>query len=217
MKNALLRLVCVIPMPRADAMETSTAVKAASTTVPTTLGKGRLRQPGEHDALVWVVDIPTEATMAVATTADSAPTAGVVATAGMAATAMDGVADIGAIQATVGAGVSDLALGGRGVGDTRIATSTALRITLPTPTTIRRIALQATGALPTRTTTLRYRIPPRDPEAAPQALGDPRQELRATKLALSPPFGRGLRFCRLTREKQRRTATGSRTPLPCGI
>jgi len=36
-------------VPRAT-METSTAVKATSSAVPTTLGKGRLRRAGERDA-----------------------------------------------------------------------------------------------------------------------------------------------------------------------
>jgi hypothetical protein len=166
--------------------------------------------------LVSALDIPS----AVATTAAMART---VVTAGTVVT--DGEADIGAIRATVGAGdgVLDLALGGRmgvGDGDTRMATSTALRITLPTPTPTRRIALRATGVLPMGAPTLRHQIPTRNPEATSRSLGNPRQELlaRTTRFAMSPPLPRALRFCRLTRETPRRSATGSRTaPLPSGI
>lgn len=73
--------------------------------------------------LVSAVDIPLAATMAVATTADSAPMAGMVVTAGVAVAVTDGEADLGAIHATVGAGDGVLALGGRiGDGDTLMAT-----------------------------------------------------------------------------------------------
>jgi hypothetical protein len=121
--------------------------------------------------LVTAVDIPSVATMAVATTADTVATVGVAAT--------DGASDIGAIRTTStdGAGDGDLALGGRtriGNGDTHMATSTALGITLPTPTTIRRTALRAIGVLPMETTTLRHRIPPRNPRATQRNLGGPR-------------------------------------------
>lgn len=112
-----------------------------------------------RDTLVSAVDIPLPATIAVATMADSAAMAGTVFTAGVAVT--DGEPDMGDIQATIGAGdgVLELALGGRiGVGDTRMATFTVLRIMLPTPT-IRRIALRATSVLPLGKTTLRHRIP----------------------------------------------------------
>jgi len=149
--------------------------------------------------LVSAVGIPLAATMAVATTAAMA---GTVVTAGRAVT--DGEADIGAIRATVGAGdgVLDLALGGRiGDGDTLMATSTVLRITHPTPTTIRRIALRAPGVPPMGTTTLRRQIPPRNPEATSRSLGDRRQERRARtiRFAMSPRWRRVLRLCRLTR------------------
>src|SRR6266702_1229935 len=136
--------------------------------------------------LVSAVGIPLAATMAVATTAAMA---GTVVTAGRAVT--DGEADIGAIRATVGAGD----------GDTLMATSTVLRITHPTPTTIRRIALRAPGVPPMGTTTLRRQIPPRNPEATSRSLGDRRQERRARtiRFALSPRWRRVLRLCRLTR------------------
>jgi hypothetical protein len=85
--------------------------------------------------MVTAAAIPTAATMAVAITVGADTMDTMVATVGTAAT--DGMADIGAIHTTVTAGAGDLALGGRigvGDGDTRMATATALGITLPTVT-----------------------------------------------------------------------------------
>jgi hypothetical protein len=124
--------------------------------------------------MATAADIPTSATMEVATTEDTGVMVGTEAMDGMAATAV-GTADIGAIliMATDGDGV--LALGGRiGVGETRIATATALGITLPTPTTTRIIVLRDTLVHPTGTMTLRLRIPAQNPGATQQNLGDRR-------------------------------------------
>lgn len=121
--------------------------------------------------MATAADVPTSVTMAVVTPVGADTTDTVVATAG--AADMDGV---GAIHATVtdGAGVGVLALGGRiGGGDTRMATATALRITLPTPTMTRLIALRDTHVLPTETTTLHHRIPAQNPGVTPANLGDP--------------------------------------------
>jgi hypothetical protein len=115
-------------------------------------------------------DIPTLVTMGAATTVDTVAMVGMEATDGMVATTV-GTADIGAIHttATDGAGDGVLALGGRiGVGDTRMATATALGITLPTITTTRIIVLRDTHVLPTGTMTLRLRIPAPNPGATQQ-------------------------------------------------
>jgi hypothetical protein len=125
--------------------------------------------------MVTAAAIPTAATMAVAITVGADTMDTMVATVGTAAT--DGMADIGAIHTTVTAGAGDLALGGRigvGDGDTRMATATALGITLPTVTITRRIALRATHALPTETTTLRHETPAQNLGATQQSLGDRR-------------------------------------------
>jgi hypothetical protein len=125
--------------------------------------------------MVTAADIPMPVTMEVATTVDTVVMAGMVV--GMVAT--DGMADIGAIHTTVtdGAGDGVLALGGRigvGDGDTRMATATALCITLPILTTTHMIVLRDTHVLPTGTMTLRLRIPAQSPGATQQSLGDHR-------------------------------------------
>jgi hypothetical protein len=105
--------------------------------------------------------------LAVATTVDTADMAGMAAT--------DGMADIGAIHATVtdGAGDGVSVLGGRtGAGDTRMATVTVHGITLPTLIITRSIALRDTRVLPTGTTTLRHQIPVQNPGATPRSLRD---------------------------------------------
>ncbi len=122
--------------------------------------------------------VAAEVTMATAadipTTEDTVVMVGTGAMDGMAATAV-GTADIGAILTTVTDGDWVLALGGRiGVGETRIATATALGITLPTLTTTRIIVLRDTHVLPTGMMTLRLRIPARNPGANQQSLGDRR-------------------------------------------
>ncbi len=118
--------------------------------------------------MATAADIPTSVTMEVATTEDTVVMVGT--------GAMDGTADIGAIHTTVTDGDWVLALGGRiiGVGDTRIATATALGITLPTLTTTRIIVLRDTHVLPTGTMTLRLRITAQNPGATQQNLGDRR-------------------------------------------
>lgn len=140
--------------------------------------------------MATAADIPMPVTMAVATTVDTAAT--------------DGMADIGAIRTTVTAGAGDLALGGRigvGDGDTRMATATALGITLPTLTITRSIALRATHVLPTGAMTLRLRIPAQNPGATQQSLRDRRRTLQAStpRVAMSPLFRRVGRFAQLTR------------------
>ena len=121
--------------------------------------------------MATAADIPTSVTKEVPTTED---TVVMVGTAGMAATTV-GTADIGAIHTTVTDGDWVLALGGRiGVGDTRIATATALGITLPTLTATRIIALRDTHVLPTGAMTLRLRIPAQNPGVTQQSLGDRR-------------------------------------------
>jgi hypothetical protein len=124
--------------------------------------------------MATAADIPTPVTMEVATTEDKVVMAGTGTMDGMAATTV-GTADIGAIRTTVTDGDWVLALGGRiGVGDTRIATATALGITLPTLTTTRIIVLRDTRVLPTGTMTLRLRIPAQNPGATQQSPGDRR-------------------------------------------
>jgi len=125
--------------------------------------------------MATAADIPTSVTMEVATTEDTVVMVGTGAMDSMTATTV-GTADIGAIHATVTDGDWVLALGGRiiGVGDTRIATATALGITLPTLTTTRIIVLRDTHVLPTGTMTLRLRIPAQNPEATKQSLGNRR-------------------------------------------
>jgi len=74
-----------------------------------------------------------------------------------------------------GVGDGVLALGGRiGDGDIRMAMATALRIPLPTITTIRMIVLQDTHVLPKGTMTLRLRIPAQNRGAIQQILRDRR-------------------------------------------
>lgn len=115
--------------------------------------------------------IPTSVTIEVATTEDAVVMDGTEAMDGMAATAV-GTADIGAILSTVTDGDWVLALGGRiGVGETRIATATALGITLPPLTTTRIVIVRDTHVLPTGTMTLRLRIPTQNPGATQQSLG----------------------------------------------
>jgi len=117
--------------------------------------------------MATAADIPTSVTMEVATTEDTVVMVGT--------GAMDGTADIGATHTTVTDGDWVLALGGRiGVGDTRIATATALGITLPTLTTTRIIVLRDTNVLPKGTMTVRLRIPAQNPGATQQSLGDRR-------------------------------------------
>jgi hypothetical protein len=124
--------------------------------------------------MATAADIPTSVTMEVATTEDTVVIVGTGAMDGMAATAV-GTADTGAIHTTVTDGDWVLALDGRiGVGDTRIATATAVGITLPTLTTTRIIVLRDTHVLPTGTMTLRLRIPAQNPGATQQSLGDRR-------------------------------------------
>jgi hypothetical protein len=121
--------------------------------------------------MATAADIPTSVTMEVATTEDAVVMVGTEAMDGMAATAV-GTADIGAILSTVTDGDWVLALGGRiGVGETRIATATALGITLPTLTTTRIIVVRDTHVLPTGTMTLRLRIPAQNLGATQQSLG----------------------------------------------
>jgi len=117
--------------------------------------------------MATAADIPTSVTMEVATTEDTVVMVGT--------GAMDGTPDIGATHTTVTDGDWVLALGGRiGVGDTRIATATALGITLPTLTTTRIIVLRDTNVLPKGTMTVRLRIPAQNPGATQQSLGDRR-------------------------------------------
>ena len=124
--------------------------------------------------MATAADIPTSVTMEVATTEDTVVMVGTGAMDGMAATAV-GTADLGAILTMVTDGHGVLALGGPiGVGETRIATATALGITLPTLTTTRIIVLGDTHVLPTVTMTLRLRIPAQNPGATQQSLGDRR-------------------------------------------
>jgi hypothetical protein len=124
--------------------------------------------------MATAADIPTSVTMEVATTEDAVVMVGTEAMDGMAATAV-GTADIGAILSTVTDGNWVLALGGRiGVGETRIATATALGITLPPLTTTHIIVVRDTHVLPTGTMTLRLRIPTQNPGATRQSLGSRR-------------------------------------------
>jgi hypothetical protein len=125
----------------------------------------------EEVTMATVADIPTSVTMEVATTEDAVVMVGTEAMDGMGATAV-GTADIGAILSTVTDGDGVLALGGHiGVGETRIATATALGITLPTLTTIRIIVVRDTHVLPTGTMILRLRIPAQNLGATQQSLG----------------------------------------------
>jgi phosphatidylglycerophosphate synthase len=133
--------------------------------------------------MATAADIPTPVTMEVAITEDTVVMVCTGAMDGMAATTV-GTAEIGAIHTPVTDGVLvlvlalALALGGHigdiGVGDTHIATPTALGITLPTLTTTRLIVLRYTHALPTGTMTLRLRIPALKAGATQQSLGDRR-------------------------------------------
>jgi hypothetical protein len=127
--------------------------------------------------MATAADIPTPVTMEVAITEDTVVMVCTGAMDGMAATTV-GTAEIGAIHTPVTDGVLVLALGGHigdiGVGDTHIATPTALGITLPTLTTTRLIVLRYTHALPTGTMTLRLRIPALKAGATQQSLGDRR-------------------------------------------
>jgi len=129
----------------------------------------------EEVTMATAADIPTSVTTKVATTV---ATAVMVATVEVATTVdMVGTADIGAIHTTGMDGVGDgvLALGGRiGDGDIRMAMATALRIPLPTITTIRMIVLQDTHVLPKGTMTLRLRIPAQNRGAIQQILRDRR-------------------------------------------
>jgi hypothetical protein len=117
--------------------------------------------------MATAADIPTS--VEVATTEDTLVMVGTGARDGMAATTV-GTAEIGAIHTTVTDGDWVLALGGRiiGVGDTRIATVTALGITLATLTTTRIIVLRDTHVLPPGTMILRLRIPAQNPGATQQ-------------------------------------------------
>jgi hypothetical protein len=130
--------------------------------------------------MATAADIPTPVTMEVAITEDTVVMVCTGAMDGMAATTV-GTAEIGAIHTPVTDGVLALALGGHiGVGDTRIATPTALGITPPTLTTTGLIVLRDTHALPTGTMTLRLRlrlrlrIPALKAGATQQSLGDRR-------------------------------------------
>ena len=143
--------------------------------------------------MATAADIPTSATMEVATTVDTGAMVGTGAMEGMAATTV--TADIGAIHTMVtdGAGDGVLALGGRtGVGDTPMATATALGITLPTITITRIIVLWDTHVLPTGTMTLRLRIPAQNPGATPQ------RRTGTMRPVMSPPLGRVVQFAQLT-------------------
>jgi hypothetical protein len=131
--------------------------------------------------MVTAADIPTSVTMEVATTQDTGAMDGMVAT-------TVGTADTGAIHTTVTGGDWVLALGGR-IGDTRIATATALGITLPTLTITRIIVLRDTHVLPTGTMTLLLRIPAQNPGATQ---GNRRRALqtRTTRPVMSMPLHR---------------------------
>jgi hypothetical protein len=115
----------------------------------------------------------------------------------------DGTAEVGAMDGAVGDGV--LALGGRigvGDGDTRMATATALRITLPTLTITRSIVLLDTHVLPMGVTTTRHhQILAQNPGATQQGLRDHRLALqtRTTRTAMSSLLLRVPIFFRLTR------------------
>jgi len=127
--------------------------------------------------MATAADIPMPVTMEVATTEEVAMAATTEVATTVETVVMAGMADIGAIHTTVTDGAGVLALGGRigvGVGDTRMATATALGITLLTLTTTRMIALRDTHVLPTGTTTLRHRIPVQNPGATPGSLGERR-------------------------------------------
>jgi hypothetical protein len=143
----------------------------------------------EEVTMATAADIPTSVTMEVATTEDAVVMVGT--------GAMDGMADIGAILTTVTDGDWVLVLGGRiGVGDTRIATATALGITLPTLTTTRIIVVRDTHVLPTRTMTLRLRILTQNQGATQQSLRDRRRALQTltTRPVMSLPLHRVVRF-----------------------
>lgn len=154
------------------------------------------------DTMVIAADIPPSVTMAVATMLDTAD--------------MAGMADIGAIHTTAtdteGDGDGVLGLGGHiGVGDTRMATATALGITLPTLTITRSIALRATHVLLAGTTTHRHRVLVQNPGATtPGSLRDRRRALptRTPRLAVSPRL-RALRFSQPTGSPPRRPITES--------
>jgi hypothetical protein len=120
--------------------------------------------------MATAADIPTSVIMDVATTEDTMVMVGTGAMDGRVATTV-GTADTGAIHTTVSDGDWVLALGGR-IGDTRIATATALGITLPTLTTTRIFVLRDTHVLPTGTMTLRLRIPAQNLGATQQSLLD---------------------------------------------
>lgn len=142
-------------------------------------------------------DIPTAAIVAAATTVGTVAMAGTAATDGTGAPTA-GTADIGALRATVGDGALVLALAGRtGDGDTRMATATALGITLPT----RIIVLRDIDVLATGTMTLRPRIRAQNPGATQQSLGDRPSavQTKTTRLAISPRSDRVLRFSQLIR------------------
>jgi hypothetical protein len=121
--------------------------------------------------MATAADVPTSVTMEVVTPEDKVVMVGTEAMDGMAATAV-GTADTGAILTMATDGDWVLPLRGRiGVGETRIATATALGITLPTLSTTRIIVVRDTHVLPTGTMTLRLRIPAQNPGATEQSLG----------------------------------------------
>jgi hypothetical protein len=144
----------------------------------------------------------TTADIVAVTTEDGATTevaAVMVGLAGAGATA--GAEDIGA-EDTVTDGAGDLASGGRiGVGDIRMATTTARDITRPTLIILTRtIRILTTG-----TTILHRQIPTHSPSPTrtlPSNPGDPRhretQSMRTTQTATSRPLRRVGRFSPLT-------------------
>jgi hypothetical protein len=120
------------------------------------------------------------------------------------AAVMAGAEDIGAEDTVMdGAGDGDLALGGRiGVGDTRMATTTARGITRPTLIIILTPTIRI---LTTGTTILHPQIPTHGPSPTrtdPQNPGNPRhreaQSTRTTQTATSRPLRRVGRFSPLT-------------------
>jgi hypothetical protein len=145
----------------------------------------------------------TTADIVAVTTEDGATTevaAVMVGLAGAGATA--GAEDIGAEDTvTDGAGDGDLASGGRiGVGDIRMATTTARDITRPTL-----IILTRTIRILTTGTILHRQIPTHSPSPTrtlPSNPGDPRhretQSMRTTQTATSRPLRRVGRFSPLT-------------------
>jgi len=110
-----------------------------------------------------------------------------------------GAADIGAIRVTVTDGGSDLDLGGRTGGDTRMGTGTALGGDIPILTIIRTVLL-AIHALITGTTILPPQIPAHDPGTTRRILRDLpyHQGLRITRPVMVRMMSRALPLFQLT-------------------